>query len=208
MKNKALLYAVESAENLDYAKDLVRRFLLLNEELGSVGKFDLFKYVAKNDFNPPIKGILHEDGRLIATNSHILVVVNREHPDELEGKIIDKNGLECSGKFPNWQSAIPNGGGELHDLPDAENYSELVRKYRLMKKQGLFKDVKTKAAFKLCNDMYFLMELFILFYEACTELGASQVDTYGVGRAIKAETEKGIALLMPVMYGDNLVVLN
>ena len=50
MKNKALLYAVESTDNLEQAKDLVRRFLLVNEDLSAMGKFDLLKYVAKTTF--------------------------------------------------------------------------------------------------------------------------------------------------------------
>ena len=208
MKNKALLYAVESTDNLEQAKDLVRRFLLVNEDLSAMGKFDLLKYVAKNNIHPVMQGVLHENGKMIATNSYILVAVDREYSPELEGKVIDKNGIELYGTFPNWQSVIPNSGGELHDLPDAEKYRDLVREYKLIKKQDRISGKKTTVAYKLHDGLCFLMENLILLYEACKELGASQVDTYGVGRAIKAESEKGVAILMPVISEDGLFILN
>jgi hypothetical protein len=208
MKNKALLYAVESTDNLEQAKDLVRRFLLVNEDLSAMGKFDLLKYVAKNNIHPVMQGVMHENGKMIATNSYILVAVDREYSPELEGKVIDKNGLELYGTFPNWKSVVSEGCGEIHELPDAEKYRDLVRKYKLIKKQDRISGEKTRVAYKLCDDMYFLIDIFMLFYEACTELGTLQAHTYGVGRAIKAESEKGVALLMPVLGGDGLFILN
>ena len=172
-----------------------------------MGKFDLLKYVAKTTIHPVMQGVLYENGKMIATNSYLLVAITREYSPELEGKIIDKNGLERSGMFPNWESIIPEGCGEIHKLPDAEKYRELVRMYKLTKKQDRISGKKTTVAYKLHDGLCFLMENFMLFYEACIELGTLHAYTYGIGRAIKAESENGVVLLMPVDE-DGLSILN
>ena len=83
-----------------------------------MGKFDLLKYVAKTTIHPVMQGVLYENGKMIATNSYLLVAITREYSPELEGKIIDKNGLERSGMFPNWESIIPEGCGKLIRRPN------------------------------------------------------------------------------------------
>lgn len=52
-------------------------------------------------------GVLYESGKIIATDSEILITYNNDYNPDLEGKIIDKQGAIIDAQFPNWKMVIP-----------------------------------------------------------------------------------------------------
>jgi len=69
----------------------------------------LYQKVVYNAIDRPVlQGILFEKGSVIATDAHILAIIKMDYPKSNEGKVIDKQGNIIEGKFPNYQSVIPN----------------------------------------------------------------------------------------------------
>ena len=72
-----------------------------------IGKFDIFKFTAKDNLYSALTGVYYKDGMLIASDSYILVRTKIGYKEEYEGKIIAKDGNEVDGRYPNIDSVIP-----------------------------------------------------------------------------------------------------
>jgi hypothetical protein len=76
--------------------------------------FDTLKNIASNDDTYPItQGVYVDNGKLVATNRHMLVVLNDNSLDEYNGQVLNLNGnlpyqQAIEGKFPNYNQVIPN----------------------------------------------------------------------------------------------------
>lgn len=70
-------------------------------------KFNLYDFCAKDPLRPVMEGIYHKDGFKVASNAKILVMLKDEYDNELESKIIDRNGNEVEGRYPNYLAIIP-----------------------------------------------------------------------------------------------------
>ena len=70
-------------------------------------KFNLYDFCAKDPLRPAIGGIYHKDGYKVATNGKILVLLKDKYDNELESKIIDRNGQEAQGRYPNYLAVMP-----------------------------------------------------------------------------------------------------
>ena len=77
-----------------------------------------------NDVYP---GIFHQNGKAVATDGYMMVVVNQDYDPSVEGKSIGKDGIDVTGKgrlfqLRNWKSVIPDTNGwnklYLEDVPD------------------------------------------------------------------------------------------
>lgn len=69
----------------------------------------LKKVCETNPLRPVMESIFHENGRMIATDGHILVVIDAMYDKSLEGKIIHKKtGQEMEGRYPNYKAVIPS----------------------------------------------------------------------------------------------------
>lgn len=65
-------------------------------EKAKVSKFNIYNYVAKDKMRPAMEGVFHDNGHRVASDSHILVVVNEQYAESYEGKIIGKDGQEIT----------------------------------------------------------------------------------------------------------------
>lgn len=82
----------------------------------------LFKVAdPKNDF-PDYRGILLEEGKAVATNGHILVAIKCDYPENLEGKVVDKNLEIADYRFPKWKTIIPDEFGKKLDIDTNKLY--------------------------------------------------------------------------------------
>ena len=61
----------------------------------------LYKITSKEDFKPFLTGVFHRDGKLIASNGHVLAIVKYKYSSDLEGVIVSKNGENIDAKYPN-----------------------------------------------------------------------------------------------------------
>lgn len=99
----------------------------------SVRKLDIYRYVDKG--REGMAGVLHEGGKVIATNGKVLAVVGREYPASLEGKIIDKKGNEIEARFPNYRSivGIVQDTEEAGESRNGMSQTDVVNAYKKIK---------------------------------------------------------------------------
>ena len=96
-----------------YRKTLSEEFMdiMRVETAGVSNKFNWFDYTSKDGLRPVMNGIFHDNGEKVATDSHILVVMKEDYPEDYEGKILMKDGelkdQERVGRFPNWKCVMP-----------------------------------------------------------------------------------------------------
>lgn len=93
-----------------YFKETIEAIIRLESETKSKGKFSLWDYVSKDDIRPAMCCVLHDSGYKVASDAHILVVLKEEYPEDMEGKLMKKDGtIETENvKFPNWRGVIPD----------------------------------------------------------------------------------------------------
>jgi hypothetical protein len=107
IKNLAEREDATSANNV-FVLDQLRRFMTSNAPDPARGKFDIYKYVSRDEIRPAMCGVYHADGFRVATDAGILVALaGQEYPEHYEGKVIDAKAAECEGTFPNWRSVVP-----------------------------------------------------------------------------------------------------
>lgn len=106
--------------DLARAQELLRGLIRI-ETPSTTNKFDLWKWVAKDDMRPVMTGIYHEGGFKVASDGHVLCKVQETYLNEDEGCILTKDGvLHCTtneakdrgignfiGKYPKFNDVIP-----------------------------------------------------------------------------------------------------
>lgn len=121
----------------DEQKDLISRLkdvLTCEMSATKVGRIDLQQYTS--DVYP---GVLHEDGRMVATNGYFMLSMTADYSSDLEGKVIGKDGKDSSsqfrnGKFPRWQSIVPEVKEWERRTIDFTRLSELFAEAKAHKK--------------------------------------------------------------------------
>jgi len=86
------------------------------------------KVVEKNGNRPVFKCIFFEKGKVIASDSHILVIIKMDYPKTYEGKGIDKEGNVYAGKVYNYN--------HFNNLPNSDYEFKRIFNYQLNYKQG------------------------------------------------------------------------
>ncbi len=200
MKNLNLLQTAYESNDIKIIKDNIRRFLLMNESERR-DRFDIYNYVAKHIPYSSVLGVYHDNGFKIATNTHILIVKKEDYNQELEGKIISKDGEEIESKFVNYRSVIGQDNDYTFHPIDFELFNQIYKEYKTDKKlnkKGLF-IVKFQ-------DVYFNIELFnklVIFAKECGiyNLGLRKINPREHGaKFTNNRGDEGV--LMPVMCSD------
>lgn len=101
---------ITNVGNLIRMREMIEAIIRLESETKSKGKFSLWDYVSKDDIRPPMCCILHDSGYKVASDAHILVVLKEDYPEDMEGKLMKKDGTIGTEnvKFPNWRMIIPD----------------------------------------------------------------------------------------------------
>jgi hypothetical protein len=99
-----------------FYKDIIRQRILdiLTCEANDVrcAGIDLYKYTAQDEKNrPTISGIYYKNGKVYATDGHILCKLSKDYNPDNEGKIIWKDVTIVPGNYPNADRVIPNTEG-------------------------------------------------------------------------------------------------
>ena len=113
MKAESLKHLQNLYERTDdkYFKETIEAIIRLESETKSKGKFSLWDYTLKNDgLRPSMNCVLHDSGYKVASDTHILVVLKEDYPEDMEGKLMKKDGtFETENtKYPNWRMVIPD----------------------------------------------------------------------------------------------------
>lgn len=119
MKQEALKELKEAVAILDYMRtDLTNagedienalkhlRAALFMETPAPSMKFNIYDFTDDDGGIRPVMGCVHhQDGFKVACDSHVLVAVKSDYPDDLEGKNIDRKGEEYKdSKYPKWEA--------------------------------------------------------------------------------------------------------
>jgi hypothetical protein len=114
MKNQDLLKTaitlLNDNENAPEAQRLIRQFILSND-LAPRTKFNPWDFIDSKEtfYRPQLSGIYYSEGFKVATSAHVLIAYKEDYAPELEGKTIDKKGMEITeGTYPNYKSVIPS----------------------------------------------------------------------------------------------------
>ena len=161
-------------------------------------KFDYYKFCAKDQSRPVLNGIFHDNGNVVATNGHILLVVKEEYDPIYEGKSISKAGTVIEGRFPNWKAVIPKFENEGKTL-------DLNRIIEIRDQMLLDKKIEPNKKFMMrVNGKSIRLDLLSLCIKFLNKFPKAvfntKEDNYG---AMVFEYEENICIVMPYFEDEN-----
>lgn len=169
------------------------------------GKFDIWKFVAKDKQRPAMTGVFHDKGFKVASDTHILVAVKEAYPKENEGKIIDKKkNVIKEAKYPKWRDLIQKGEDAGIDIDHLASFIEGVKELT----GADFTNKKfydgVKIALPIGGEMrLFPAEPLATFLRAAKEIGGTityrNLGESGKSMMLQAEGKGGYALIMNTM---------
>jgi len=83
------LQGSEYAKLADLLQDVIRAEAMTPAK---AGKFNIYNYVADDEIRPAMCGVYHDNGMKVASDSHLLIAIKEEYPEEHEGTVILKDG--------------------------------------------------------------------------------------------------------------------
>ena len=92
------------------------------------GKFDIYKFTTPVIWSDILVGVYYDNGEKVATNGYMFVAIKSDYPSEREGLIIDKNGEEIKGRYPNYKGAIPSTEGWTAYQIDFAKVREIIKR--------------------------------------------------------------------------------
>ena len=218
MKPEALKELQEAVSILNYTKtDLTHagedienaikhlRAALFMETPAPSMKFNIYDFTYDDEKSrPQMCCVHHEDGYKVASDSHLLVAVKDDYPEDLEGKNIDKKGGEYEGNYPKWKLVFPS---EKQDA-DAQDYridfDKLTgwKREHNAEKKTLGKYGARRALVKV-GPAYFDLELLVRFAKFMKAEGADTLRIIDSRRAAACYAENGSkGLIMPTFVDE------
>ena len=166
------------------------------------GKFDLWEYVANDEYRPVLNGIYHDPINKVAaaTDAHILVVDSTLFDDNLFRckRPVDKYGKFIDGRFPNYEKCIPEKTDEHEKfMLDMDEIASLITKHKAwLKLNGYSKSRHVPTCIYKVKESYFEIHLLYKFLKATEgEINVSAPNKPGV-----FWSEKRKALIMPMYH--------
>ena len=167
-------------------------------------QMNALKKVCSNDpLRPDYESILHEEGRMIATNGHILTVIDADYGKSLEGKMTHKkDDREIEGGFPNYKAVIPSE--DITEWLDVDGAKLFEGAKRLNKVKGL-----TMACIEVENTYYAAKFLFTAMniLKNGKDLKFRRATNYDE-RPLLMESDGFQALIMPMKKPDDVDEFN
>ena len=209
MKNESMILAAiknlaerddaTTADNV-FVLDQLRRFLTSNAPDPSNGKFDLYKYVAKDELRPVLNAVYHDNGFRVATDANILIALaGQKYTEEYEGKTIDSKAAEVEGKFPAWRNVIPLE--EKQPLKWTINRPAIVEAVKVAKQRK--KEDKHSKTFISVHGVGFKPDLLLKLADFAAYTNAPTLSLRDSTRAACVYAPDGsIGLLMPVLLKE------
>lgn len=168
-----------------------------------IGRFDIFKFTAKDDERPIMQCVYYKDGMCNASDGRILVRTKIGYNEEYEGKIVSKYGIIIEGRYPNVNSVIPNVT-ENHTEYDVD--FDLIDAYMKSAKiwAHTYLPPKSKIENHLVINFHGTYLRLMMLQALCTAMKAIGMNTLYVNkdnsRGVFMKNDNGEAvLLMPLM---------
>ena len=169
-------------------------------------KFDIYKYVSKDKARERLQGVYYSNGDIVATDSHLLVVLqNQTYNPMYEDKIVSKTGEIIEGKYPNYKSIMP---AKLDNYILTQfDYSRLEEinksdKAKVMAMQDCEKKHYTPVV-KIGN-AYFKLELVNRLVTFMRHIGTNEIYAPGgSNKFVYVKSRDGWAIVCPIDSSDN-----
>lgn len=173
----------------------------MNEQ--KIGKFDFYEICAPKE-REVYAGVAHLNGYKYATDSRMLVKVKAEYPQELEGKMVLKDGSFTPEyvKFPNYDSVIPNIDGWKEFRVDFNEFVESEKLANIHWKEHK-KDPSYRAIVILNEEIQLSYWKFEKVLKLMKELNADVVYYNNNQRPIVVKAKDSVCLLMPLRPQEN-----
>ena len=169
-------------------------------------KFDIYKYVSKDKARERLQGVYYNNGDIVATDGHLLVVLqNQKYNPTYEGKIIGKSGEIFEGKYPNYKGVMPaNLDNYILTQFDYGRLEEInkIDKAKVMAMQDF--DKKHYTPVVKIGDAYFKLEFVNKLATFMRHIGTNEI--YAPGQSNKllyVKDRDGWAIVCPIESGDN-----
>jgi hypothetical protein len=148
----------------DDVKKLLQDFLRANT-VAKNEKFDIFKYISKNDnMRPCFSGVLHENGYKVASDTDILCVIKSEYDSDFEGKIITQKGEIVDASYPNYRLVMPSNMDEF--TPFGFDYGDTLQKIKEAERVAKTERSDVYVYLKIGNEnVYVLSKYFVKFMQ-------------------------------------------
>ena len=178
---------------------------VMNEKVKSL-KFNIYDYVAtyKSTPSPVMCGIYHNNGEMVASNSHILVVLkNQEYNPEFEGKSVWKDGTIRDERYPNYNSVKPYMNTKVIKI-DFDKFDTIVKEDKAKVKLMDKREKKNYYGVVKVGTDYLKLELLKKLIDFMKVIGTDEIrfQEDGINKrrfAALVETEKGWGMIMTMM---------
>lgn len=173
----------------------------MNEQ--KIGKFDLYELCAPKD-REAYAGVAHLNGYKYATDGGMLAKIKTEYPQELEGRMVLKNGSFAPEyvRFPRYDSVIPNTDGWKEFKVDFSEFAESKKLANAHWKEHK-KDPSYRAIVILNEEIQLSYWKFEKLLKLMKELNTDVVYYINNTRAIVVKEKDSVCLLMPLLPREN-----
>ena len=167
-------------------------------------KFNIYNFTSSK-MQAALTGVYHDNGYKVASDAIVLVAIKSDYPEELEHHIIDKDGKDVPSKYPHWKSCIPDGRDYKPYRIDPAQFEAFLKERRAAWKASEGKGTKwgqyqwTVKVGPACLKAH----KFETFLSAMKEIGATEILVYDARHTVYAKTDKGAALIFPVLYAGD-----
>ena len=202
-------------DNEEKAKRLVADLQALcriesEAEQARLTKFNIYNYVSKDKGRPNLCGVYHCNGRRVATDASILVVLQETYADNLEGKIILKNGRSVEEEFgytspyPKYESVFSTKEPEsvikidFNSLPSVFNKAKMNKK--MNKEEQLIQIILPKDGQD--TTIYFGCDRFKKLVEFMSYIGTDEMKMYPSRIEVSSDNGKGILMASRISHKD------
>lgn len=156
------------------------------------------------------------EGRVILKDGSINAIEVSKWDPEAKRSVIVKHETAWTDKdgckrpvYPNWRSIIPDGKDYEEYEFDAQKFYDWIEQKRTEWKTETGKGIKFASEWRVqVGPAQLKAEFFYKFITAMKELGATKILVKDARRTVYSKTDKGIVLLMPVLYDVNINTTN
>jgi len=150
-----------------------------------------------------LKSVKHENGKIYASNGHILAVVECDYPEEREGKAYRKNGDLEPGNRVKYESVIP--GKYEDDIPLTDRIDDLRAAVKKVYRLGKGKD-KAVIDLELTGEDFAGDKMFITFQASYLH---SAFQLFGLLKeefTMRISSGSSCAMVIESLYSDSKVL--
>ena len=172
--------------------------------------FNMYDYSDQKRGIKCLEGVLYAGGKQVVTDSHQILVLNEKYDEELEGKLIGKNGEEIDARFPNYNAVLPKSldGYEAHEIDAEKFYSWVDERRAAYQVDNMGKKTSWSDEWYVkIGHCLFKAYRFHLLIKAAKQLESLTLYTVDAEQGAVVQSEKGIYMGMPWLTTNSEDVL-